>query len=106
MLSIVGLISSITLFPSGIYYGFVCGVLGAAGGILSRPYLKRKSSCTASVIMGVISVLICAVAFHGLHSLYTMLKDPVAGPKVTELIRQILNQYGLSLDTFAQIMRQ
>ncbi len=105
MLSVLSLISVITLFPSGLYYGFLCAALGVAGGFLSRPYLQHKGSCTASIIMGIIAMIICGVAFHGIYSLYTMLKDPVAGPQITEFIREVLAQYGMSTETFARIMK-
>ena len=105
MLSVLSVISVITIFPSGIYYGFPCAAIGVAGGLLSRPYLEHNGSCTASVILGIIAIIICAVAFHGIHSLYTMLNDPVAGPQITQYISSILSQYGVSLDVFAQIMR-
>ena len=105
MLSVLSLISVFTIFPSGIYYSFPCAAIGVAGGLLSRPYLKRKGSCTASIIMGIIAMLICIAAFQGIHSLYAMLNDPVAGPQLTQYITNILNQYGVSVELFAQLMR-
>lgn len=105
MLSCLALMSILMLFPSGMYYGFVCAALGVAGGILTRPYLKRKSACTAAVVIGVITILLCFVAFHGMYSLYIMIKDPVAGPQISSVISQILNQYGVPIETFAQIIR-
>ncbi len=105
MLSVLSIISLFTIFPSGIYYSFPCAAIGVAGGLLCRPYLERKGSCTASVVLGVIAILICAVSFHGIHSLYTMIKDPVAGPQITQYISNILNQYGVSIDMFAQLMK-
>ena len=104
MLSVLSLISVFTVFPSGIYYSFPCAAIGVAGGLLSRPYLKRKGSCTASVIIGIIAMLICLFSFHGIHSLYKMLNDPVAGPQITQYITGILSQYGVSVDVFAKLL--
>ncbi len=105
MLSALSLLSVFTIFPSGIYYSFPCAAMAVAGGLLSRPYLSRRGACTASIIMGIISMLICIAAFHGIHSLYAMLNDPVAGPQITQYISNILEQYGVSLELFAQLMR-
>ena len=35
LLSVLGAVSYLLMFPAGIYYGFFCGVLGASGGILT-----------------------------------------------------------------------
>ena len=105
MLSVLSIISVFTVFPSGIYYSFPCAAIGIAGGMLSRPYLKHKGSCTASIVLGIISIIICVIAFHGIHSLYAMLKDPVTGPQITRYITDILNQYGVPADVFAQLMK-
>lgn len=105
MLSCMALMSILMLFPAGMYYGFVCAALGAAGGILTRPYLKRKNACTAAVVIGVIAILLCFAAFQGMYSLYTMIKDPVAGPQISSIISQILNQYDIPIETFAGIIK-
>ena len=105
MLSVLSIISVFTVFPSGIYYSFPCAAIGVAGGLLARPNLKSKGSCTASIILGIIAILICAVSFHGIYSLYALVKDPVAGPQVTKYISDILGQYGVSIDVFAQLMK-
>lgn len=105
LMSVVGLLSCITAFPSGIYYGFVCSAIGIAGGCVSHRYSKRKLSAVFAIIFGIINVMICVAAYQGLHSMYTMLQDPVDGPKITEFILGMLEQYGVPVETFVQLMK-
>ena len=97
----IGLIA----FPSGIYYGFVLGVTGAAGGFLSRTYSLRKGTSAAAIIIGLIDAGICLLSFHGLNTLYSSLNDPVLGPEITEFVLGILRQYGVSPEVFVSVMQ-
>ena len=104
-LSLVGALSYIITFPAGIYYGFMMSAIGTAGGILSKPYAEKKRSAKIAIVVGVINIAICLLAFHGLQSMYDSLKDPVLGPQVTEFVKYTLEQHGISLETFVQIMQ-
>ena len=103
--SIIGTVSYMLMFPSGIYPGFLMSVLGITGGMLSRPYTKRSASSSAAVVIGIINIIICIAAFHGLDSLYTLLRDPEAGPQISSFILDMLSRYGVSPETFVQIMK-
>ncbi|MBQ8934384.1 MAG: hypothetical protein IJ061_08890 [Lachnospiraceae bacterium] len=104
LLSVLGAVSYLLMFPAGIYYGFFCGVTGACGGILTRRYSARRGHATAAIVIGMIDIVICLVAFHGLNTLYSSLRDPVLGPQMTQFILNMLNQYGVSADTFSTLM--
>ena len=103
--SVVGMTSCLIAFPSGIYYGFVLGVTGAAGGFLSRTYSLRKGTSAAAIIIGLIDAGICLLSFHGLNTLYSSLNDPVLGPEITEFVLGILRQYGVSPEVFVSVMQ-
>lgn len=105
LLSILGMVSYVIIFPSGIYYSFVVSSIGVAAGILSRPYSARAGRSNAAVIIGIINIVVCLAAFHGIHSLYTMLKDPVAGPQISSFVYGMLDQYGVSPEVFAELMK-
>ena len=104
LLSVLGAVSYLLMFPAGIYYGFFCGVLGASGGILTRPWTEKRRQATAAIVVGVIDVAIYLVAFHGLNTLYSFLRDPELGPQMTQFVLNLLGQYGVSTDTFSTIM--
>ena len=105
IMSVVGMTSCLIAFPSGIYYGFVLGVTGAAGGFLSRTYSLRKGTSAAAIIIGLIDAGICLLSFHGLNTLYSSLNDPVLGPEITEFVLGILRQYGVSPEVFVSVMQ-
>ena len=105
LLSVLGMVSYVIMFPSGIYYGFVVSAIGIAGGFLSRPYSSRAGRSTAAIVIGVINIAVCLAAFHGIHSLYTMLKDPVTGPQISSFVYGMLDQYGVSPEVFAELMK-
>ena len=105
IMSVVGAASCLITFPSGIYYGFVLGITGAAGGFLSRAYSLRKGSSAAAIIIGLIDTGLCLLSFHGLNTLYSSLNDPVLGPQITEFVLSILEQYGVSPEVFAGVMQ-
>ena len=105
LISVLGAASYLLMFPAGIYYGFLCGVTGAAGGILTRPYSMQRGFSTAAILVGIFNIGICLLAFHGLNALYTSLRDPVMGPQVTKFILDMLAQYGISTDTFVTLMQ-
>lgn len=104
--SVLGAASYTMLFPSGIYYGFFCAVVGVTAGILSHKYTKKKLSATLAIVIGVIDLIICLLAYHGLDSLYTSLRDPVLGPEITKFVTEFLKQYNIPIDTFAAMLRQ
>ncbi len=104
MLSVLGAVSYMLMFPSGIYYAFLCGVIGVSGGILTRKYSTNRGSCNAAVIVGIIDIIFSFLAFHGLNSLYSALRDPELGPQMSRFILEMLKQYGISSDTFVSIM--
>ena len=106
MFSVMGAVMYLIAFPSGIYSGFVLGAIGTAGGFLSRPYTEKKLFAILAIIVGIIDLAICMLAFHGLHSLYSMLNDPIYGPQITSFITDLLEQYNVSLDTFVTLMHQ
>ncbi len=103
-LSVLGAVSYMMMFPSGIYYAFLCGVVGVAGGILTRRYSERPGSSTAAIVIGIIDILFSCLAFHGLNSLYSTLRDPELGPQMSRFILDMLGQYGISTDSFVSIM--
>ena len=105
IMSVVGMTSCLIAFPSGIYYGFVLGVTGAAGGFLSRTYSLRKGTSAADIIIGLIDAGICLLSFHGLNTLYSSLNDLVLGPEITEFVLGILRQYGVSPEVFVSVMQ-
>ena len=105
IMSVAGMTSCLIAFPSGIYYGFVLGVTGAAGGFLSRTYSLRKGTSAAAIIIGLIDAGICLLSFHGLNTLYSSLNDPVLGPEITEFVLGILRQYGVSPEVFVSVMQ-
>lgn len=105
LLSILGMVSYVIMFPSGIYYSFVVSAVGIAAGLLSRPYSMRAGRSSAAVVIGIINIAVCLAAFHGIHSLYTMLKDPVTGPQISSFVYGMLDQYGVSPEVFAELMK-
>ena len=58
----------------------------------------------AGLAIGIIDVILSAIAYYGLYLIYSMLLDPVAGPRLTSLISDMLSQYGMSLEMFSQLM--
>lgn len=102
-LAIIGMIFYLTFFPSGIYYGFFCGVMAIAFAVTARMN-NPKARIGAGLAIGIIDVILSAIAYYGLYLIYSMLLDPVAGPRLTSLISDMLSQYGISLEMFSQLM--
>ena len=104
LLSVLGAASYLLMFPSGIYYAFLCGVIGASGGFLTKARIERGAYSVSAVVIGLIDILFSLLTFHGLNSLYSSLKDPVLGPQMTKFILDLLEQYGVPADAFVTIM--
>lgn len=104
IMAVCGLLAYFFLFPSGIYYSFFFGVMSVTGGIMSRAITDHRGYSNAGIVLGAINVLISIIAFYGLLSIYTGVRDPVMGPKITSMLMEALEAKGISLDTFVQIM--
>ena len=100
-----GLVFYLMLFPSGVYYGFFCGVMAVAAAVLAKRGV-RSVGTTIALIVGVIDVGLSIMAFYGIYILYVSVSDPVYGAHVTEVLADMLSQYGISIETFALLMSQ
>lgn len=99
-----GLVSSLLMFPSGIYIGFFCGFVGLVCLVIGKRTQGRMRGQTLGLVFCVLSLLASLLFFASLLSFYTALNDPQYGPRFTKIMLQLLEQNGIPLDEFTRLM--
>ncbi len=102
--AVFGVLSYVFFFPDGIYYCFFLGVMAFASGVLSKRTGLKSGKSTAGIVIGIFDLGLSMMAFYGLYVIYSSLHDPVYGPKITGVIIQMLEQNGLTIDSFVRVM--
>lgn len=97
-----GLILLLFFFPSGMYFGFFLGSVGFACALVSRRINGK------AYVPGFILCALCIGSslffFFTLLSFYDAIRDPVIGPRFMEMFRHLMEQQGIPLEQFTDIM--
>ena len=102
MCGISGLILLFFFFPSGMYFCFFLGSVGFACALVSRRITKR-ASLSGFLLCG-ISVALSLFFFFTLLAFYDAIRDPVLGPRFFQMFQSLMEQQGIPIDQFTQIM--
>lgn len=101
---IFGLISVCLIFPAGMYIGFFLGVTGFACAICAKRASGR--SCVPGLILCAISAVLSLLFFLMILSFYEAIRDPVLGPKLTQIFIQLMEQSNLSPTALTDLLNQ
>ena len=101
---VFGLISVCLIFPAGMYIGFFLGVTGFACALTAKRASGR--SCIAGLILCTVSAVFSLLFFLMLLSFYEAIRDPVLGPRLTQIFIQLMEQSNLSPTTLTDLLNQ
>ena len=82
--------------------GLICGVIGIVLAIMAknadiRPGKKYPGKALAGFIFSIIAIAMTMFFFYSLINYYDLLRDPVKGPQINQLIYQMQQQLQLQL---------
>lgn len=103
LFALSGIICYIFLFPSGMYYCFFCGAIAASSAIIAKMNGKKKGT-TLGLILGLFDIGLSAMAYYGLLLVFTAMADPESGHVITDMMSEMLSQYGISMDLFSEMV--
>ena len=100
---IAGIICSLFYLPFSLVsgkntpMGLICGVIGIVLAIMAknadiRPGKKYPGKALAGFIFSVIAIALTMFFFYSLINYYDLLRDPVKGPQINQLIYQMQQQ--------------
>ena len=91
-------------YPDGIFIGFVFAVAAFMLGSYAKKNGSSRGSAVFGMIFGIIGALFCAFLYFGLSAFYSIIRDPETSRTAFDVIKQLLDAYGLSPETFVQMM--
>ncbi|MDO4266048.1 MAG: hypothetical protein Q4C63_06250 [Eubacteriales bacterium] len=99
-----GLLSVCLIFPAGMYIGFFLGVTGFACALTA----KRESgrSCIPGLILCATSAILSLLFFLMILSFYEAIRDPVLGPRLSQIFIQLMDQSNLSPTALTDLLNQ
>ena len=82
--------------------GLICGVIGIVLAIMAknadiRPGKKYPGKALAGFIFSIIAIALTMFFFYSLINYYDLLRDPVKGPQINQLIYQMQQQLQMQL---------
>lgn len=98
-----GVFSYFAFFPDGIYYSFFFGAMTIAMALISKKNYRSRISSIA-MVFGFIDILIAALAFFSLYTIYSLALDPVLGPYITNSLKEAFSSYGIPLSVFVDLI--
>lgn len=99
---ISGFVLLLFFFPSGMYLGFFFGSIGFACALVSRR-ITGKAYIPGFILCG-LCVAFSLFFFFTLLSFYDAIRDPVIGPRFLEMFQNLMEQQGIPLEEFTEIM--
>ena len=105
---IAGIICSLFYLPFSLVsgkntpMGLICGVIGIMLAIMAknadiRPGKKYPGKALAGFIFSVIAIALTMFFFYSLINYYDLLRDPVKGPQINQLIYQMQQQLQMQM---------
>ena len=105
---IAGIICSLFYLPFSLVsgkntpMGLICGVIGIVLAIMAknadiRPGKKYPGKALAGFIFSVIAIALTMFFFYSLINYYDLLRDPVKGPQINQLIYQMQQQLQMQM---------
>lgn len=99
-----GLLMLFFFFPSGMYLGFFMGTVGFVCALIAKRTNGRR--CTAGLVLCGCSLVFSLFFYFTLLTFYDALRDPVIGPRFSQMFIQMMEQQNIPVDQFARIMAQ
>lgn len=109
---ITGLICSFFYLPVSLISsassptGLICGVVGIVLAIMSkkadvRPGRSMTTRALIGIILSILAIILTFFFFQILVNYYEILRDPVRGPQLNDMINQIQNQLNQQLQLYS-----
>lgn len=99
---IIGLVLLFFTFPSGMYLCFFLGCTGLACSLASKRQSGRFG--IGGTLVSVFAVFLSLIFFLSFLAFYEMLRDPQLGPQISEMFSELMEQSGVPVSFFSDMM--